>query len=95
MSCYNPQCIGNYDFDKVAYYAKKRFVEGYDTLTLLTHAHTQREKEEIALVSTLDLDDEEIQVLQLSCRYAHECKAINCREKLKTIIEEELGTRIQ
>ena len=47
MACYNPGCMGNYDFDHIALFARKRFVEGYDTVTLLQQAESQCEKEEI------------------------------------------------
>lgn len=90
MPCHNPRCMGNYDFDHIAFFAKKRFVEGCDTIELLGAAKTEREKEEIALVCLLHLDDDVIQDLQLCCRYAGKCKTINCREKLKKMIEEEL-----
>jgi hypothetical protein len=42
--------MGNYDFDHIAFFAKKRFVEGCNTIELLGAAKTEREKEEIALV---------------------------------------------
>ena len=57
MACSTPGCLGNYDFDHIAYYARKRFVEGYDTVTLLEQARTEQEKEEIALVAMLDIED--------------------------------------
>ena len=90
MPCQNPQCMGNYDFDHIAFFAIKRFVEGCNTIELLRAAKTEREKEEIALVGLLYLEDDEILDLQLGCKYAGQCKAINCRDKLKKIIEEKL-----
>lgn len=90
MSCHNPRCMGKYDFDKIAFFAKKRFVEGYNTIELLEAAESEREKEEIALVSLLDVEDDEIQDLQLSCKHAGQCKVIDCRDKLKKLIAKEL-----
>ena len=55
MTCQNPRCLGNYDFDQIAYFAKKRFVEGFNTVALLEQAGSEREKEEIALVCLLDV----------------------------------------
>ena len=90
MVCQNPRCLGNYDFDQIAYFAKKRFVEGYDTVALLEQARSEREKEEIALVCLLDVKDDEIRDLQLCCTHSHACEVIDCRDRLKQMIEEEL-----
>ena len=91
MVCKKPECLGNYDFDKIVYFARMKFIEGYSTIELLKLASSQYEKEEIALVCLLDVDDDKILDLQLSCKYADECKSIDCREKLKKMIEEELA----
>ena len=90
MVCRTPGCLGNYDFDHIAYYARKRFVEGYDTVTLMNLATSDQEKEEIALVAMLDIEDNIIQDLNLDCIYASECAVTVCREKLKKMIEEDL-----
>lgn len=92
MTCHNPGCLGDYDFDRISFYALKRFVEGCDTVTLLEQASTEREKEEIALVCLLDVDDTVIRDLQLSCTHAGTCKVTNCRTLLKAMIEEKLTT---
>ena len=89
MPCHNPRCMGNYDFDHIAFYAKKRFVEGCSTIELMEAAKSVQEKEEIALVSLLDVDDGQIRDLRLCCKYAGQCKAINCRNKLIKLLEEE------
>jgi len=93
MVCSTPGCLGNYDFDHIAFFARKRFIEGFDTITLMEQATSEREKEEIALVAMLDIEDGVIQDLALCCRHANECKVTICREKLKKMIEEDL-TRI-
>lgn len=93
MACRVPGCLGNYDFDSIAFYARKRFVEGYDTVALLAQAPTERQKEEIALVAMLDIEDDVIQDLELCCRHAKNCKVTICREKLKNMIEEDLANR--
>ena len=93
MVCRNPGCLGNYDFDHIAYFARKRFVEGFSTVSLLEQAKSQREKEEIALVCLLDVEDDQIRDLQLSCRYKAECKVTTCRTLLKKMIEDELAVK--
>jgi hypothetical protein len=91
IACHNPRCLGNYNFDNIAFFAKKRFVEGWNTIELMEAATSEREKEEIALVSLLDLEDDKIRDLQLCCKYAGPCKVIDCRDRLKKMIEGELG----
>jgi len=91
MACHNPRCLGNYDFDKIAFFARKRFIEGCQTVMLLDQAQSQREKEEIALVSMLDIADDQVYDLQLSCRHDERCKVTTCRSKLKKMIAAELA----
>ena len=93
MVCRNPGCLGNYDFDHIAYFARKRFVEGCNTIALMEQATSEREKEEIALVCMLDVEDTLIRDLRLSCRYKGECKVTSCRAKLKKMIEAELAVQ--
>ena len=87
----SPGCFGNYDFDKIAGFARKRFIDGQSTIKLLQEAKTQTEKEEIALVCMLDVEDEVVLDIGLDCRYAKDCKVTNCRDKLRRLIETELG----
>jgi hypothetical protein len=91
MTCHNPGCIGNYDFDRIALFARKRFIEGFQTVTLLEQARSQREKEEIALVCMLDIADDQVSDLQLNCRHKDRCKVTTCRSLLKTMIAAELA----
>ena len=93
MICRNPDCLGHYDFDKIAYYVKKRFVEGCNTVELLEQAESEREKEEIALVSLLDVEDDQIRDLELSCKYDKHCKVLDCRDRLKKMIQDQLAVR--
>ena len=86
-----PECMGNYDFDKIAFFAKKRFIEGCNTIDLMAAAKTQREKEEIALVSLLHVTNDEIRDIELTCKYASKCEVMDCRERLINMIAEEIG----
>ena len=93
MTCSNPECMGNFNFNHIADFAVKRFVEGLSTIDLMKRARSELEKEEIALVSLLDLDDENIRKLELCCQHAKNCSAINCREKLRLLVEKKLLER--
>lgn len=73
QNLHQPQVHRNYDFEHIAHFARKRFVEGFDTVFLLQQASSQREKEEIALVCMLDVEENVIRDLQLNCHHADSC----------------------
>lgn len=86
----NPYCLGNYDFDNIALYARQRFVEGINTIDLMQKAKSHRARQEIVLVSMMDIDENTVDNLQLSCQYAEQCKVTSCKSVIKEIIEENL-----
>jgi len=90
MANRNPGCFGHYDFDHIASFAKKRFVDGCSTISMLQQARSETEREEIALVCMLDVEDEIVLDVKLDCRHADDCKVTNCRDKLRKLIEAEL-----
>lgn len=90
MANRNPGCFGHYDFDHIADFAKKRFVDGCDTISMLKQARSETEREEIALVCLLDVEDHIVLDMKLDCRYAEDCKVTNCRDKLRKLIDAEL-----
>ena len=85
-----PDCLGNYDFDHIAAYAKRRFVDGCSTVAMIAEAKTQRAREEIALVSMLDIADDEIVDIELRCRHASKCRITDCRDRLRKMIKARL-----
>ena len=91
MACYNHGCLGHYDFDHIAWYARKRFIDGISTIDLMQQAQSTKEKEEIALVCLLDVEDDVLKDLKLNCRYAQTCEITNCRRMLKGMIEDTLA----
>ena len=90
MANHSPGCFGKYDFYNIAKFAKKRFVDGNSTISLLNQARSETEREEIALVCMLDIDDKIVIDVKLDCRYADDCKVTNCRDKLRKLIEAEI-----
>lgn len=90
MPCPICGCIEKYDFSHVTFYAIKRHVEGISTITLMCNAKSESEKEQIALVSLLDLDDEIIKELNLCCSYECQCRTMDYRHRLKSMIKHEL-----
>ena len=95
MANFNPGCFGLYDFDHIADFAKKRFVDGYSTISLLQQAQSETERQEAALVCMLDVEDEFVINVELDCRHANDCKQTNCRDRLRSLIEAELKFKIK
>ena len=94
MTNHSPGCFGKYDFENITKFAKKRFIDGNNTISLLKQARSDTEREEIALVCMLDVADALVLDVKLDCRYADDCKVTNCRDKLRKLIEAELKVRI-
>lgn len=90
MVSHNRGCLGEYDFDKIVLFARKRFVEGIDTVSLMKQAETEREREEIALVCLLSVDEQTVSDIQLSCRHDKTCNMANCRDLLRKKLNDEL-----
>ena len=91
MECKVAECVGEYDFDHIAEYARKRFVEGYDTVTLMQQAVSEHEREQIALVCLLDVEEHMANdKVRVGCRYQDQCPVTNCRSRLREIIALEL-----
>lgn len=81
-------CLGDYNFSRIAEYAKKRYIDGINTVTLLSQASNEQEREEIALVCLLDIKDSEVRDLNLTCKYAKDCKIDFCRDVLRKMIQD-------
>ena len=90
MKHINSFCIGNYDFEKVAYYARKRFIDGSNMIDLFKQANSHRERQEMSLVSILATNDTRVNKISLSCPYKEQCKATDCLVRIKERIENKL-----
>ena len=89
MPCQNPDCIRQYDFDHIAFYARKRYVEGVSTIVLMCNAKTESEKILIVLASLLDMDDENVRQLKPYCSPECQRQMFDLRDRLKVIIDQE------
>jgi hypothetical protein len=89
MPCQNPGCIRKFDFDHIAFYARKRYVEGVSTIVLMCNAKTENERTLIILASLLDLDDDNIRQLHPYC--SPECQRLmfDLRDRLKLMLDQE------
>jgi len=93
MPCQNPGCMRKYDFDHIAFFARKRYVEGISTIVLMCNAKTESEKTLIVLASLLDLDDDNIRELRPYCSLECQRLMFDLRDRLKLMIEQECSTR--
>jgi hypothetical protein len=89
MPCQNPGCIRNYDFDHIAFYARKRYVEGVSTIVLMCNAKTESEKILIVLASLLDMDDENIRQLKPYCSPECQRQMFDLRDRLRLMMKRE------
>ena len=80
MPCNCPDCLQQIDFDTVEYYARRKYVDGASTMSLLANARTDGDKAHIALAALIDLDDDTFFSLDIVCDR-------QCREKLAALRE--------
>ncbi len=90
MNAGSRACLGEYDFERIAAHARRRYVEGVETVELIRRARSQREREEIVLVCMLDIEDDQVRYLDLCCRHASRCRVYDCRRRLRALIEADL-----
>lgn len=76
-------CFANYDYQGLVAFARKKFLDGKETVELLQHAHSEAEKEMIMLVSLLDIKDENIHRMLVGCDKTEPCVDRSCREVLR------------
>ena len=89
MPCQHHGCMRQYDFDHIAFYARKRYVEGISTIVLLCNAKTESEKTLIVLASLLNLDDNEIRELKPYCSPRCQRLLFDLRDRLRLMLEQE------
>ena len=87
MAFYKMGCMGRYDFDKIADFAHQRFVEGMPLAAQIRAARSQKEKEEAALVSHMEVTPFCIRNFQVKCKYADRCAACHCANLLQKLAE--------
>ena len=93
MPCEHHGCLRQFDFEHIAFYARKRYVEGISTIVLMCNAKTECEKTLIALASLLDLEDEWILELQPYCSDKCQRRMLDLRDQLRLMIQQERALR--
>lgn len=90
MAGKNPDCFGHYNFEHIVQFARLRYIEGFSTVKLMENVRSEKEREEVALVCMLDIEDDIVINIQLNCRYSRVCKVKDCRARLRGLIEARL-----
>ena len=93
MTMPSPYCIASYDFNHIVDSTRRRFIDGCSSIKLLQQAKSNIEREEIALVSILDIEHDFVLDIQLDCPHANDCSVANCRDTLRRLIESRLKFR--
>ena len=91
MRCSNPACINRYRYKQIAFYARRRYVDGVNTIVLLCDAKSEGEKALIILASLLDLDDGRVRELIPGCSRKCQCRMLALRDRLRAMIAQECG----
>ena len=94
MPCHNPECLRRHRFARIAFYARKHYIEGINTITLLCSAGSEDEKIKIVLASMLDLDDEGFDELLPPCSHRCRCRMLDMRNHLRQMIALEGGRQL-
>lgn len=94
MTCSNPECLRKFRYARIAFFARKRYLEGVTTIALLCEAATDNEKMQIILASMLDLDDAGFADLVPHCSHRCQCQMLNMRNRLRNMIEREGGGQL-
>ena len=93
MPCQYQGCLRQHDFEHIAFYARKRYVEGVSTIVLLCNAKSECEKTLIVLASLLDLDDDRIRELRPYCSDQCQQLMFDLRDRLRSMIQQERSLR--
>jgi hypothetical protein len=93
MPCQNTGCIRQYRFEDIAFYARKRYVEGIATIELMRNAKSDHERSLVALASLLDLDDARIRELMPYCGRKCQARLFELRDQLRVMIVKALYAR--
>lgn len=94
MPCNNPECLRKHKYARIAFYARKHYVDGVNTIALLCEARSEDEKMQIVLASLLDLDDDGFGDLLPLCSHRCRCRMLDLRKQLRHMIALEGGRQL-
>ena len=79
--------FGKYDIREFLPIVQKKFVDGFSTVELLKEAQNDEEKDKVAIVALLDLDDETVMHMLSDNKNGYEdFDILSCRNWLKKML---------
>ena len=87
-------CFCEYDIDELIHVGHKRYVENIPTVELMKNALSEKEKDEICVISMLDVDDDKLEKLRGDRVVDQKCNVISCRRLLRKQIKRKLGIEV-
>ena len=80
-------CFAKYDIRELLPIVRKKFVDGFSTVELLTKAQNDEEKYKVAIVALLGLDDETVMHMLSDSKNGNEdFHILSCRNWLKKML---------
>ena len=80
-------CFGKYDIRELLPIVQKKFVDGFSTVELLKETQNDEEKDKVAIVALLDLDEETVMHMLSDNKNGHgDFHLLSCRNWLKKML---------
>ena len=84
-------CFCKYDIDELIHIGRKKYLEKIPTVELMKEATSRKEKDEVCVISMLDIDDEKLEEVMANKVTDKKCNVISCRQMLREQIKKKLG----
>lgn len=87
-------CFCEYDLDDLIDVGYKRYVKNIPTVELMEKAISEKEKDEICLISMLDIDEDNLAEVMGDLIVDEKCHILSCRRLLRKQIGKKLGIEV-
>jgi len=87
-------CFCNYDLDELIELGYKKYVKNIPTVELMKEATSEKEKDEICVISMLDVDDDKLEEVMSDMLEDEKCNVLSCRKLLRRQIRKKLGIQV-
>ncbi len=87
-------CFCKYGDNELAAIARKKFVDQRSTMDLMESAKSEREMDEVAVISLFDVEDVALSELMKEKLEDDRCSVVSCRKMLKRQIEGMIKAKI-
>ena len=84
-------CFCEYDIDELIDLGYRRYVKNIPTVELMNEAISEKEKDEVCVISMLDIDDDKLEEVMGDMTADKKCNIISCRRLLRKQICKKLG----